>query len=152
MTTTGNCINTRRFKQKSPARQRKANPGTTIAGANVAPSTYILPRQNTLRKGYLYGFMFYDWFCFRGPCGRDCHGASREDGEVMDYTPFPKPILTDDTATIRLAGANHCQVCARPFTTPELVWWIPLDGNTACQDCSRIHLDLHLRIYVGREE
>jgi len=65
-----------------------------------------------------------------------------------NYTPFIRPILTRDTATIRRASVSYCQVCARDFQSPELVYYAPIDGNIVCKECSNIHKDRQLRIYV----
>lgn len=70
---------------------------------------------------------------------------------MSDYVPFPKPILTDDTATIRRAFVAYCQVCGRDFIAPELVYFAPIDGNIVCSECSGIHKDRQLRIYVEEE-
>lgn len=69
----------------------------------------------------------------------------------MDYKPFPKPILTDDTATIRRASVSYCQACGRDFKSPELVYFAPLDGNIVCSECAEIHRNRQLRIYVKEE-
>jgi hypothetical protein len=62
-----------------------------------------------------------------------------------------KPILTDDTATIRRAYVSYCQVCGRDFMSPELVYFAPIDNNIICTKCSEIHRDRQLRIYVMEE-
>ena len=67
------------------------------------------------------------------------------------YKPFPKPILTDDTATIRRARVSYCQSCGRDFASPELVYYAPLDGNIVCRECSEIHQDRQLRIFIREE-
>lgn len=70
---------------------------------------------------------------------------------MSDYQPFPKPILTDDTATLRRAHVAYCQSCGRDFKSPELVYYAPMDGNIVCLECSRVHKDRQLRIYVREE-
>lgn len=68
------------------------------------------------------------------------------------YTPFPKPILADDTTvTIKRAAVSYCQVCARDFKSPELVYFAPIDNNIVCRKCSGIHQDRQLRIYIKEE-
>ena len=58
------------------------------------------------------------------------------------------PIITDTTVTIKRAAVSYCQVCARDFKSPELVYFAPIDGNIVCRKCSEVHGDRQLRIYV----
>lgn len=67
---------------------------------------------------------------------------------MSDYQPFPKPILTDDTATIRRARVSYCQSCGRDFMSPELVYYAPIDNTIVCSKCAQVHRDRQLRIYV----
>jgi hypothetical protein len=66
----------------------------------------------------------------------------------MDYIPSPGPILSDDMATIRRTLVPYCLSCGRIFTSPELAWYVPIDGHVVCSECSRIHQDRQLRIYI----
>lgn len=70
---------------------------------------------------------------------------------MIDYKPLPKPILTDDTATIRRSHVSYCQSCGRDFKSPELVYYAPIDNNIVCEACSMVHKDRHLRIYIKEE-
>lgn len=70
---------------------------------------------------------------------------------MSDYKPFPYPVLTDDTATIRRARVSYCQSCGRDFVSPEMVYYAPIDGNIVCQECSEIHQDRQVRIFIREE-
>lgn len=67
---------------------------------------------------------------------------------MSEYKPFPAPILAGDTATLRRALVSYCQSCGRDFASPELVYYAPLDGNIVCRECSEIHRDRQVRIYI----
>jgi len=52
---------------------------------------------------------------------------------------------------IKRATVSYCQVCARDFKSPELVYFAPIDNTIVCEECSKVHKDRQLRIYDGKE-
>lgn len=71
---------------------------------------------------------------------------SRE--QISDYELIFVGEFTGDKIAIKRTPVSHCQNCGRDFDSPELVYFAPLDGNIVCQECSRIHRDRQLRIYI----
>lgn len=56
-----------------------------------------------------------------------------------------------DTIAIKRTHVYYCQVCAKEFKDPELVWYAPIDNNIVCEDCSQIHKDRQMRVYVKED-
>jgi hypothetical protein len=56
-----------------------------------------------------------------------------------------------DCPLILEAKIGYCQACGRGFASPELIYYVPLDGNIVCSKCAEIHKDRQLRIYMKEE-
>ena len=55
---------------------------------------------------------------------------------------------TEGYFSIKRTPIGYCQVCGRDFISPELVYFAPIDNAIVCSECSEIHRDRELRIYV----
>lgn len=67
---------------------------------------------------------------------------------INGYKPQKASHTIDVGVTIKRTIISHCQVCARDFDSPELVYYAPLDNTYLCRECAQVHKGRQLRIFI----